>query len=510
MLRHLILLLIAVGFATPAGAEWQQASTRHFIIYADADSNDLRNYALKLERFDQAVRIARHMGDPPLTDSGRLTIYTFKSMAALDELTENNWGTYGLYFTRASGAYAYVARNKANGPGDFTSELNFFHEYAHHLMFQESSAYYPPWLAEGFAELLSTAVVADDGKVTFGAAADHRSAGVFAPDHDLPVSAMVGDTDRSFTGWQRELLYSRGWLLTHYLTFEPSRKGQLDRYVEGIRSGMTPMESAKAAFGDLLKLDRDLDAYARRRTLSGTVVATDPSKIGRIDIRPLSEAEEAMLPVDMELNVGADRVTAARIDGRARRVASRFPTDPFAQATLAEAEQNARNYPEAIAAADHALAADPSNVKAMIFKGRALMRQSKASGAPSSTLDAARDLFVRANHIDPENPEPLMLFYQTFTQSVAPPTPSAVKGLLYALVLAPQDDGLRLIAVRQLIADGRIAEAKREFAPLASNPHVRDFRDTAQAIRSALEASDTAGALSLIDAWQAKQESKDS
>lgn len=504
MIARLLLLIASLAFAWPANAAWHEAKTRHFIIYADDDPNELRAYATKLEQFDQAVRMARKMADPPLTDAGRLTIYAFKDIRAMHRVLNSGGRFYGIYVARASGAYAFVARNKPRGPGEVTSDNVFFHEYAHHLMLQGLSAYYPPWLVEGFAELLSTAVI-DQGSVTFGSAADHRSAGVYAPDKYLTLSAMVGDSFRRLTSWQWELLYSRGWLLTHYLTFEPSRAGQLDRYVEGIRSGLSPADSAKAAFGDLLKLDRELDRYARRKTLTGTVYQIDPAKIGRIDIRPLSEAESAILPVRMQSDLGVTAATAGRVAGQARRIARRFPGDAIVQTSLAEAEFDADNFPAAIAAADRALAIDPSNVHALIYKGRALMRLAKAnpSGADWNSI---RSLFVRANQIDPENPEPLMLFYQTYKEQGAAPTPSAIKGILYALVLVPQDDELRLLAVRQLLMDSRIREAREAFAPLAFNPHDREFHDTAEEILAAIDSSDRAKALALIDSWEAKRE----
>jgi tetratricopeptide (TPR) repeat protein len=509
MLARLIVLLgMTFAYATPASAEWQQAKTRHFIIYADAETADLQGYATKLERFDQAVRIARKMADPPLTDAGRLTIYAFKDIAAFDRLLETGSGIYGVYFARASGSLAYVARNTPHGPGELTSDIVFFHEYTHHLMLQGSSAYYPPWLREGFAEFLSTADIGENGTVTFGGAANHRSAGVYAPDHDFPVSAMVGDSYRSLDGWQWELLYSRGWLLTHYLTFEPTRKGQLERYVAEIQAGHTPLESARTAFGDLLQLDHDLDEYARRRSLSGISIQTDPAKIGSIAIRPLTEAEVAILPVQMESDFGVSPGTADRVAGKARRVESRFSDDPVVEGALAEAEYDADHYSTSVEAAERALAADPNNVHALIYKGRALMKEAKDKPTDANWEDI-RSWFILANHLDAENPEPLKLYYQSFKEASAAPTPGAVRGLLYALVLAPQDDKLRLLAVRQLLLDRRVPEAKIAFGPLASDPHAREFHSTAQDIVAAMAASDAATAVSLIDAWTAKQKNDD-
>lgn len=500
VLRALLLLAAFLAAATPASAAWHEAKTRHFIIYSDAGADDLRDYATKLERFDQAVRTSRNMADPPLTDSGRLTIYALKDVGELDRILGTGRSIFGFYVTRTSGSFAYVARKKATSKADLNSDIIFFHEYAHHLMFQNASAFYPTWLVEGFAEFLSTAVIGANGDVTLGAPANHRSTGIFAIDHDLTLSAMVGANDRRLTAWQWELTYAKGWLLTHYLTFEPSRRGQLDRYAAGIRSGLKPLDAAKAAFGDLRTLDRELDRYADRKTLSAIVVPTDSANIGPIAIRPMREAEAAITPVVMQSNFGVTSATAGRVAAHARKIAARFPGDPLVQSSLAEAEFDAENYAAAVAAADRALAADPNRVHALIYRGRALAELA-AADPQSANWGEIRSWFIRANRADPENPEPMILFYRTFEAEGKTPTASAVKGLLYALVLAPQDGQLRLTAVRQLLVDRRIAEARQAFLPLAYDPHARGFRDPAQDILAAIDAGDSAKALALIDDW---------
>ena len=41
-----------------AQAAWHEARSNHFIIYADMGPGELKQYAERLERFDQAVRYA--------------------------------------------------------------------------------------------------------------------------------------------------------------------------------------------------------------------------------------------------------------------------------------------------------------------------------------------------------------------------------------------------------------------------------------------------------------------
>ena len=501
---RILFALLAALLASPALAQWHEARSNHFIIYADADPAELRDYATKLERFDQAVRTARQMDDPPLTDAGRLTIYALKDVAALDRVAGTGRSIYGVYSPRATGLYAFVTMTKAKAKTDMSADIVFFHEYAHHLMLHGASSAYPPWLVEGFAELLSTAIVGEDGSVTLGSAANHRSIGVFALDHELTLSSMVGNQRRYLTAWQRELVYARGWLLTHYLTFEPSRTGQLERYVASIQSGQPALEAAKATFGDMRDLDRELDRYAARKTMSGMIVQTDAAKIGPIAIRRLGEGEAAIMPARMQAHFQVDRVTAPRIAGRARKVAAKFLDDPVVQAIAAEAENGARNYLAAIAAADRALSADPSNGHALVQKSRALLELARESPA-TADWEAIRRLLAQANHLDTEDPEPLMLFYRTFADAGAAPSASAVSGLLYAVVLAPQDDKVRMMAVRQLLIDGRAAEARDHLLPMAVDPH-GNLGDAAAEILDSIETAQVGKALELIDAWTSKSD----
>ena len=63
-------------------------------------------------------------------------------------------------------------------------------------------------------------------------------------------------------------IYGRGWLLVHYLTFEKSRAGQLERYVDMMSKGTPPLAAAQSAFGDLKQLDRELNSYLNRKMLA--------------------------------------------------------------------------------------------------------------------------------------------------------------------------------------------------------------------------------------------------
>jgi tetratricopeptide (TPR) repeat protein len=505
-MRGLLRVALAAALAaagTQAHAAWYEARSKHFIIDGDVDARTLADYAKKLERFDQAVRMARGMADPPLTDAGRLTIYFLRNANEWDDLTGGG-GILGGYIARASGAYAFVPKMSGDALGEFNSDILFFHEYAHHLMFQNWAAALPTWFVEGFAEFLSTAKINDDGSVILGGAANHRAFGVHALSHDLPLTAMLRGTDKGLTGWKLEIIYSRGWLLMHYLTFEPSRRGQLDRYIAGIQNGQDAFESAKAAFGDLRQLDDELERYSTSKEITGVVVRPDPAKLGPISVRALSGGEAALMPIHVRSDYGVTLKFARIVAGRARKLAEPYPSDAFAQATLAEAEYDADHYSAAEAAADRALAADPDYVRALIYKGRAQMELAKTR--PAADWKQVRSWFAKANRLDTENAEPLMLYYQSFVAAGERPPDIASKGLLYALVLAPQDHKLRWMAVRQLLLDRKLAEAKHALVPIAYDPHAGGDRDRADQVLTAIEAGDFAKGVTLIEALQHEAE----
>jgi hypothetical protein len=485
---------------TQAHASWYEAKSKHFIIDSDVDPAELSDYAKKLERFDQAVRMARGMNDTALTDAGRVRIYFLRNANEWFDLTGGG-GLLGEYIARASGAYAFVPKIKSSRKSDFNSDIVFFHEYAHHLMLQNWAAALPAWFVEGFAEFLSTAKVNDDGSVIFGAAANHRAYGVHALQHDLSLSDMLGGSGRGMTAWQLEIVYSRGWLLTHYLTFEPSRRGQLDRYIAAIQNGKSALESAKAAFGDLRKLESELDRYADSKQITGILIRPDPARLGPIEVRPLGAAEAALTPIRMRSDFGVAAQKTRMLAGKARRLAEAYPSDPFAQRTVAEAEYDAKDYSAAEAAADRALATDPNYVGALIYKGRAEMELAKANPA-AADWPKVRSLFAKANHLATENAEPLMLYYVSFVAAGEAPTDSAVKGLLYAVVLAPQDDKPRWMAVRQLLLDGKLTEAKAALGPIAFDPHEDSARDKADQVLTAIESGNLAKGVAIIDALE--------
>lgn len=505
-LRLVCFLVAAFALAGPAAAEWHEAKSKHFVIYSDGSLDQLREFATKVETFDRAVRIVRKMQDPPLGNLGRLTIYALKDSEAVARMHgDKRSSVAGFYSPRATGSVAFVHRERIRGvPAEWrefmlNADTVFFHEYFHHMMLSESHVALPRWVVEGFAEFFSTATIEDDGSMMFGRAANHRSMGLFSRP-DVTIEEMLGDSFGKLKDEGVDEMYGRSWLLTHYLYSAAGRRGQLDRYLEGIQAGKPALDSAREAFGDLKLLDRELEKYLSSKSLTAYLLSPSQIGIGPVEVRTMNAAESEMMPIRMRSDRGVDEKTAPAVARQARAVGQKYPNDVFVQGTLAEAEYDVGEFAAAIAAADRALAVDPKNVQALIYKGRALMAQAIADPEAADWKEV-RSWFVRANRLEPEFAEPLMLYYQSFGAERVQAPDTAVDGLLYAMLLAPGDEGLRMTAVVELIQRERLAEAKAAFVPIAYNPHLNaEWRERNAKIMESLAAGKGSEAMALITA----------
>jgi len=482
--------------AVPANAAWFVAKSKHFVIYADERPKRLSEFATRLEQFDQAARILLRMDDPVVGDGNRVTVFVMPTAKDVQKLAGDSFLS-GFYTGRVSGPLAYVARR--DDDSDLGSDTILFHEYAHHLMMQQLDQPYPQWYVEGFAEFLSVPVFGRDGSVGLGAAPQHRGWALFNT-KPMPIDELVGETYGDITKLtpeQRESVYGRGWLLTHYLTRDSKRAGQFDRYIAAIASGSTALAAARASFGDLNQLDRELNAYLRRNEIVGAKIGADRIHPAPVDVLPLTEGAAAVVMLRGRIKYGLKEAEARQALDQVRAIAARYPGDVLVETTLAEAELNGGNAPAAEAAADRAVKSDPRNTEALVLKGRAIAERADKLEDPArhELFEKARDTFIAANKLDVEDPEPLMEFYKAFLAEGIRPNANALAALHYASDLAPQDLGMRLNSAMAYLAEGKLKEARATLIPVAYSPHAGQAAAIATSMMSKIDAGDAKGAL---------------
>lgn len=469
MIRKLFALLVFLAFPGIARADWYEASTEHFVVYSDDNPDQIKRFATNLERFDKALRAFAHVPDEAPGNANRVTVYVVDNVEQIHALYGDKF-VAGFYVPRAGGSVAFVPRSTDDDQGQFSPLVILLHEYTHHFMFSSyPDGAYPAWFSEGYAELFATAKFQKDGAVDFGNPPQYRANGLLSG-NNLPIQKLLTADALKLDEEQREALYGRGWLLTHYLSFGRARPGQLSAYIAAINAGKPALEAAQV-FGDLRVFDKELEHYKLGR-FSGWRVTAAAIPVGNVTVRKLRPGEAATMEVRIRSNRGVDDTTAPPVYEAAKKACAPYPDDPAAQLVLAEAAYDAGDYAASEAAADRALAADAKAIGGYLYKAMSEMaRATKAGDVRPQTWAAIRKVISSGNQLDPDDPRPLILFYRSYTEIGERPTKNARDGLYYAALVAPEDRSLRFNAAGTYLAEGNFEMARRLALPLAYDPH---------------------------------------
>lgn len=456
----------------PARAAWLEASSEHFVIYANDTEKDIGRFAQQLERYHAGMAFVLDSKVPKPSPSNRVTVYVVKNTHEVRELHGgDNKYVGGFYVPRAGGSLAIVpAVQAANGPVTW-SMVVLLHEYAHHFLISANAAAMPRWLSEGSAEFFASARFEPDGGLWLGRPANHRAAELaYAP--DVKAADLLDPTEYDKRKHSvQDAFYGKSWLLYHYLTFAPERRGQFAKYLQLLANGTPMRDAGTQAFGDLDTLEKDLERYLRQRRLTAITLKPEKLIIGPVAVRALSAGEAEIMPVRIRSRRGVSREDAAALLVEARRIAAKYPDDAAVLTALAECEYDTGHDAEALAAADAATKRDPAQANAYVQKGLALFRRAEDAHDKPAAYKAARAPFIALNRLENDHPLPLIYFYRSFVEQGLEPTPLALSGLIRAVELAPFDFGLRMTLGMALLHQGRSSEARVVLAPVANSPH---------------------------------------
>ena len=480
-LFRLLITLACAASAMPSAANWHVAESRHFVVYVDGEKDDVERFATLLERYASAISVASGIDLPVPSPSARLTVFVVDDRADMRKLL--NGGSRlvtGFYLPRATGSVAFVPSIDLSARKYPVPLIVLLHEYAHHYMALGNRSTAPLWLREGFAEYLASARFLKDGSVEFGHPASHRWRELLFMEK-APLREMLGDDSRdpasqaSYDGY-----YGKAWLLYHYLATSPERAGQLDAYRSAIASGTSPSEAARAIFGEFANLERALlNHYRNWETVAVKVYAKDLST-GPVIVTELGDAEATILPVEMQLKKGVSGEVAQGAAVTAAKIAERYPDSAVVLADLAHALFDAGDDAGSIDAANRALALDPTNKDALLYKGYALFRQAPTAADSDRAYGEAMNVFAALNALENDHPVPLVQLYRSFVERGLEPTEQAKQALARAAELAPHDRYLQLAAAAMHARDGRIAEAQRLLSAIAFDPHGEDAASQAR------------------------------
>jgi hypothetical protein len=506
-MRNLLSVFIfgLVMLSSPASAKWHQASSEHFLIYANQSEKDIREFAENLEKYHAAMDLTNTQlfGSPPfpsISPSNRVTIFVVDRERDIKKLAgKTSRNLAGFYRSRAGASVAFVPRVK-DGRGSSTSfsQIVLLHEYAHHFQLSNTVRALPTWYTEGYAEYFASAAFDKDGAVWVGRPAQHRAAELLRL-RKLPLEYLFNaKAYKEYRGDSKRFdsFYGRSWALFHYLAvarlynINSERSDDIALYLNALAKGEDPLASAQNAFGDFEQLDKELTQYINT-PLTATRFPPDWIKYGAVNVSPLSEGAGEIMPLYQISRNGVSREEALELLPDIREVAQQYPDDAFVQAALAEAEYDAGNNIMAIAAADRAIISDPQNISAHIQKMYALFKIASEEEGSEAEIKArwktALKSVTAANRIENDHPLPLIYYYNSFQQRGRKPTPLAVRGLEQALGIAPYDDGLRVSVVGQMVNQKNYEKARAYLAPLQSDPHNNGRGKRAEKLLAAID-----------------------
>ena len=112
-------------------------------------------------------------------------------------------------------------------------------------------------------------------------------------------------------------------------------------------------------------------------------------------------------------------------------------------------------------------------------------RPARAAGSLSGAAQLARakearTLALKANRGDPNDPLPLLAFYQSFHLAGVKPIPAAVENLLEVSLTLPDNSQIRQLLVDEYTSERKWADAIAALQPLANDPHDSPLRTAAR------------------------------
>lgn len=346
-----VVLILAAALATARDKpqRWAEVSSPHFTVLSDSGEKEGRRIAVQFERMHDVFQRVH----PELEQSAELPITIlaikdkelFRTLEPSAYLRKGSLELHGLFLPTSRKNYILM-RLDAEAGNPLAIAI---HEYTH-LMLHHSRRSIPLWLSEGLAEFYANTNIRDK-QILLGQA-NHRHLLILRNERWLPLTTLFTIDEHSpyyIEKGKGSIFYAESWALTHYLTLKDyeERTSKVEQYTR-LTSDFDPIAAAVDAFGDLKKLQTDLENYVRQ---------DDFEQFRTAAVAHINDSEfeiESTTPIQAEA-IQADFLACSGRLAEARAFAERVlqeePENASAKETLgildsedeAEAENNLRS-----------------------------------------------------------------------------------------------------------------------------------------------------------------------
>src|SRR5215831_18942522 len=294
--RAILACALALCASSPllAGSNgWVEVHSPHFVVVSNAGEKQARKTALQFEQiravFRQALPALQNQQTPVITI---LAVTDEKSLSQLlpEYWTKGHMHPAGI-FEHAMDQFYIAVELDAHGTNPYET---IYHEYFHSL----STPYLPnmpTWLAEGMADFFGNTEIA--GKTTIVGEPSQALLYQLQSSSMIPLDTLF-KVDQSSPYYNEAskttMFYAESWALMHYLMIgdKQGHRALLEAYLSALNDGKTGDQAAAKAFGDLKKLQRDLEDYVSHNTFYQIQYPT-PENVSQSDLTAtnISEAE---------------------------------------------------------------------------------------------------------------------------------------------------------------------------------------------------------------------------
>jgi tetratricopeptide (TPR) repeat protein len=356
---------VAVYAGTP---QWVEVGSAHFTVVSDAGEKQARHILDHLERmrwvFQKLNPNANVDPTEPILVLAAKNTKTFQTLEPAAYLGNGKLELAG-FFLRTQDRNFILLRLDVNEEQHPFAVV--YHEYTH-LQFRSAAAWMPLWLNEGFAEFFQNTQVRE--KDVLVGQPDFNEI-LFLQSHGRIPLPVLFKVDASSPYYHEEdkgsIFYAESWALTHYLEINDFDKHthKVQDYLQLTSRHEDPVAAAEKAFGDLKKLQSDLDAYIRmgqyrQFVLNSAVAPIDGSSfVTRAITQADADADRAEILSNVQREKEARDLIAA--------ILKADPNNAKARETMGEIEARGGNFEEARKWYGEAVKLDPKSCLANYY-----------------------------------------------------------------------------------------------------------------------------------------------
>ncbi|HEY4083004.1 MAG TPA: hypothetical protein VGM81_20155 [Burkholderiaceae bacterium] len=512
-------------------SKWFRAESPHFVVFSDAEQDDVTQLLGNLEKLDHLLRIYTQ----PIRQAGpkeqkeqkepKLTLY-YRSRTS--DLREIGGGVpsdaVGLYSSCASGVEGFAVHlGRVTSLSDqqldksaLNDTLSYaFEAYARHFLYRHTDIRIPASFIDGFAQYFSSVRFSESEMVVgrIPRAVAHYLKFLdegrhYSLDYDDVLQGNLANA-HNYAGDDgvRLEFEAKSWLLMHYMLSSEDKRKRLNRYLALIDRGASPTIAFERAFG--VKTS-DMGTVMWRYSLRGVEalrVAYPSLPAARVNFHTMPLAAGEFVIADAALRSCPDRQAGEALLKKVSALAARFPDDDLGRLTLSRAQIDWGNPQDAMprlnaalnaapnAALNAAAKGDDADFEARYLLGMANLRLAERTegDAGRSYLEAARRHLQQARELRPESSEAAFAAFRAEVAATDQPGGAALQGVISTWLTAREVDTLGRSAALAYAYAGNADEAYRTLASLAQD--VRDERTArwAKLWQSRLETGVTRG-----------------